>query len=287
MIDPSDPIPVKAQTSRSKGQAPKSGAKLSSADAASRKKEEGVLQRHRNLIHDLNNSLMVATLLSEQLSEAVHKDRPIALEKTNILMASLGDMRGMVSELSALSAPEQGAVIALKTATYNVTSLRALLASMSSEWALIMPPDAALKISHVEGDASVSIHQPYLARIFQNVIRNATQASLRAGVNKKPLYVHVHIGLEGRHLLISLSDNGPGMDDITARRLFKPSIPDKSKPQSKPQPKPQSPASQPGILPKGQGLLSARDCAHQMGGSLHLLKTNKNGTTFGLFLPLL
>ena len=114
--------------------------------------------------------------------------------------------------------------------------------------------------NEIGDDRRVRADRDLLYRVFVNLGRNAFDAGATA--------VTVRAAAAGRHLLIEVVDNGPGVPDAVTSQLFRPF----------------NTGGRAGGA--GLGLAIARDlvCAH--GGDIALAETGVSGSTFRFSLPL-
>ena len=63
-------------------------------------------------------------------------------------------------------------------------------------------------------NAVVSANEGYLYRAFDNVIRNAINYSPEGST------IQTHIGQDGKHWIIDVTDNGPGVDEMQLPHIF-------------------------------------------------------------------
>ena len=63
-------------------------------------------------------------------------------------------------------------------------------------------------------NAVISANEGYLYRAFDNVIRNAINYSPEGST------IQTHIGQDGKHWIIDVTDNGPGVDEMQLPHIF-------------------------------------------------------------------
>lgn len=105
-------------------------------------------------------------------------------------------------------------------------------------------------------------------QILTNLADNAIKYAAREGAMVNIQVIQTH-----RALAIRFSDNGPGISDSARKQLFQPFSRSAKA----------AAGRKPGI---GLGLALSRDLAHSIGGDLKLERSDANGTTFLLTLPL-
>ena len=101
-----------------------------------------------------------------------------------------------------------------------------------------------------------------LAQVFVNVITNACQAMCPGGV------LQVAVARAGQGAAVRISDNGPGMDGATLRRVFEPFF-----------------TTKPEGIGSGLGLFIARCIVESHGGDIDVTSSVGQGTTFVIRLP--
>jgi PAS domain S-box-containing protein len=101
-----------------------------------------------------------------------------------------------------------------------------------------------------------------LAQVFVNVITNACQAMCPGGV------LQVAVARTGQGAAVRISDNGPGMDGATLRRVFEPFF-----------------TTKPEGIGSGLGLFIARCIVESHGGDIDVTSSVGQGTTFVIRLP--
>jgi len=101
-----------------------------------------------------------------------------------------------------------------------------------------------------------------LAQVFVNVITNACQAMCPGGV------LQVAVARTGQGAAVRISDNGPGMEGATLRRVFEPFF-----------------TTKPEGIGSGLGLFIARCIVESHGGDIDVASSVGQGTTFVIRLP--
>ena len=247
-------------------------------DAALNRMPQAMTSHHLNtIIHDMNNSLMVMGLTANRLETLIEQATPMSqnamvpacdlMRHHHMLVRNITHIRDMLCELSdaslyQLDNREQGEA-------RDAMALKQFVLSQKVEWALILLPETNIHIRLVPFQGRVMVNYAHLARIFQNLVRNACEAYQLSGRQKEALHLQLTIQADKSLVRFSLTDNGPGVDDAQARHIFIPFKTSKKK----------------GRLPNGLGLSSARALAMKMGGDLHLDTSYKTGACFVLTLP--
>ncbi|NEP45863.1 MAG: HAMP domain-containing histidine kinase, partial [Okeania sp. SIO2H7] len=112
----------------------------------------------------------------------------------------------------------------------------------------------------------VECYASQLNQVFMNIIANAIDALQE---QRKPGVILIETELKGDGVLISISDNGPGMSESTLKRLFDPFFTTK---------------------PVGKGTGLGMSIAHQIvvekhGGQIKCVSDIGEGTTFEILIP--
>lgn len=208
--------------------------------------------------HDLRNILSSAQLASDRLSASqdpvVQKlaprlvaaiDRAVSLA-TNTLRYGRADENPPARNRLHLSPIVEEAGLA----AISMTGLDETIAFENT-----VPPD-------LEIDADPE----FLFRIVLNLVRNAAQA-LSACQNERPHNIRVGASRHLGRVTIDVTDNGPGIPDSIAARLFQPF------------------AGSASVGGSGLGLAIARDLSRAHGGDIVLEHSGESGTCFRIIIP--
>ena len=132
--------------------------------------------------------------------------------------------------------------------------------------------------SSVAPDLFVMVDRSDLEQSLMNLAVNAIDAMTGGGrlvievegVDLDDEYVTTHIGAKpGRHAMISISDNGSGMDEATKARMFEPFF-----------------TTKPVGEGTGLGLAMVFGAVERAGGRIWVYSEPGRGTTFKIYLPL-
>jgi len=201
--------------------------------------------------HDLRNSLATAMLVSDRLADIddpeVQKVTPRLYNAIDRAVKLCSQTLDYVSEHNPPLKPE-------------VFSLRGLVDEVGA--ALIGLDTGALAtawVDRIDSGLMVEADREQLFRVFVNLGRNAIEA--------KASSVRVEAEYRDGAVVIDVVDDGPGLEPRARERFFQPF----------------AGAARAGGT--GLGLVIALDIMRAHGGSIALLKTDSEGTTFRLELP--
>lgn len=202
--------------------------------------------------HDLRNILSSAQLASDRLSSV---EDPVVQRLAPRLVAALDHAVALATNTLRYGRAEEA----------PPTRKRVLLKPIVEEAgqaALASLHDKPVTLTNAVADTlEIDADSEQLYRILLNLLRNAGEAVHDGG--------KVRVGAErkGPHVVIDVSDNGPGIPDAVAEHLFQPFA---------------TAARRGGT---GLGLAISRDLAHAHGGELTVVETGPNGTTFRINIP--
>ena len=117
------------------------------------------------------------------------------------------------------------------------------------------------------GENKLLVDRHRFSRIIENIINNARDALLSS--NTASPKVSLHVSTDESHLILSISDNGPGIPQDVANSLFQPY------------------ATAGKAQGHGLGLAIVRNLVTANGGSVSLDSTVECGSSFIIKLPLL
>ena len=207
--------------------------------------------------HDLRNMLTTAQLLADRME--VSEDKMVA-KRAPKLMNSLNRAINLCEQTLKFGKTDEAAPdisrIDLSTVLEDVLEAESLRdAEDAKGWSLEI--DAPERLT-IDGDSE------QLFRVVTNLARNARQAIAASG---KPGSVTVATRKAGAAAILEVADTGPGLPERARENLFKPF---------------QGGTRREGT---GLGLVIAEELVRGHGGTLKLLKTGPQGTTFQVTLP--
>ncbi len=228
-----------------------------------------------HIIHDINNSLMLIGITADQLERMVKDSASAALIDSQdstapniILRRNISHIRDMLSEVTQSFYNADDSELGL--IPIDSQQFSAVLHHQLPEWRMILPEGAQILIGNINFAGEVHLAPAYLARLLQNLVRNAAEAYQRMPNPTDRLTITLESHVRGKEVLLMIDDNGPGIDKAIAAQIFEAHV--STKPEQ--------------ALPTGLGLASARELAHLMNGSLELRPQTKTGASFVLSLPL-
>ena len=111
------------------------------------------------------------------------------------------------------------------------------------------------------GEAQIALDQGSMARVFVNLVQNAIEAA------EEPVSVSLASRVEGRMVVVTVADDGPGVPADVQDKLFEPYFTTKSS-------------------GTGLGLAICRRLIEAHGGTIRLVSTQPGDTIFAIELPL-
>lgn len=205
------------------------------------------------IIHDLKSPFCVIQLVADMLRE--NRGMPIN-ELCDLLETQLRRMQSMIEEILEFSRGQPQ----IKLSDVSLQSLvsqieeynRYYFDHMRVEWKVDIP------------DVKLRADPEKLLRAFQNIVTNAVEAFAGEGGR-----IEFHAAVEGTRLVITISDNGPGIPPEMHGVLFEPfATLGKSK-------------------GTGLGMAVAKSIIEAHGGKIHFVSEPGHGTTFIIQLSLL
>ena len=199
------------------------------------------------IMHDLKNLILQQSLILK--NAARHKDNAAFIETAfETIDNSVRRMRRLLEQLQRSG---------LKGAVRSV-ELSGLLAGIVESCRAIQPfPEL-----EIQDEVKVNVDPERMTLVVGHLVRNAQEATPQDG------FVRVSLSREGHNAVVTVSDNGSGMDQKFIRnRLFQPF--DTTK----------------GSKGMGIGVFQTREFARSMGGTLSVESVEGKGTTFRLVLP--
>jgi len=252
------------------------GASTIARDITAQKKTEEQLRQSQKMeaigrlaggvAHDFNNLLGIVTACSELLSSRVDAG---GVEYIDNIREAAKRGAALTRQLLAFSRrqPVQKQLLDLND---RVREVRKLLTPL-------MGDDVEISSLPRSGSAIVEADAGQIDQIIMNLAVNARDAMPRGGkliletavFDFDESFTHEHSPMTpGRYIMLAISDNGVGMDEVTRSRIFEPFFTTKE-------------------IGKGTGLglATVYGIVRQSGGHIWVYSEVGHGTTFKIYLP--
>jgi PAS domain S-box-containing protein len=217
--------------------------------------------------HDFNNLLTVISISAEFALEGVQPD---SAAQSDILEIKRAAERAAVltRQLLAFSRRQmlQPVVLNVNDVVVDMQTMLGRLITAEIDFQTLLDPELGM----IKADPG------QLEQVIVNLVVNACDAMPRGGkllvetsmAELDEAYVEQHTGARpGRHVILSVTDNGQGMDRETQARVFEPFFTTK------------------GERGTGLGLATVYGIVKQSGGSIWVYSEVEHGTTFRVYLP--
>ncbi len=218
--------------------------------------------------HDFNNLLSVVLSYSQMLAEDLTEGDPMRTDLREIENAGLRAV-DLTRQLLAFSRQQ---VLAPE-----IVDLAPVIAGMEKMLRRLIAEDVELAIACPPGAGNVLVDPGQLAQVVMNLVVNARDAMPTGGaltirtseVTLDASYADDHVGVTpGRHVMLSVSDTGTGMDKAVQARMFEPFFTTKEKGKG-----------------TGLGLATVFGIVQQSGGTIRVDSELGHGATFYIYLP--
>jgi signal transduction histidine kinase len=216
--------------------------------------------------HELRTPLTTFRMYTEMLDEDMVPDGAARREYVGVLHREAERLSHLVENVLAFARLEKGGQVA-RTEVANVGDLMARLASDLGRQAERCGADFIVEEPGATAELKVQADPSAVEQIMSNLVDNACKYAC-----EEDRRVHLQAASDGRSVLLSVRDHGPGIARSEARRVFRPfrkSAHDAAN-------------SAPGV---GLGLALSRQLARSMGGDLRLANPGRPGACFVLSLP--
>ena len=222
------------------------------------------------IAHDFNNMLMAIIGYGSILQMKIKGDDPL---RSNVekMLAAADRAAGLTKSLLTFSRKQE---IHLQPVNLN-----AIIRKAESFLARVIGENIKLQMIFREDPLNVNADSGQIEQVLMNLTTNARDAMPNGGtllirtgaVEIGQEYIKAHgYGEAGSYVLVSVTDNGAGMDEATVERLFEPFFTTKEVGKG-----------------TGLGLPIVYGIIKQHGGYIDVSSTPGSGTTFQLYLPLL
>jgi signal transduction histidine kinase len=206
--------------------------------------------------HDLRNMLTSAQMASERLSSS---SDPLVAKALPRLERALGRAAALARNVLEYGKSEEAAPQLQKMLLARVVAVAAEDAGLEE--------DRVRLIRDLPARLTVNADSDQLHRILVNLMRNARQAIESDPARDRKGRITVRAETRDGVVAIRITDDGPGIPERLAGRLFEPFVSGRASEGT------------------GLGLTISRELAANHGGELRLLDTGPEGTTFELRLP--
>jgi len=208
--------------------------------------------------HDLNNPLASVVGFSDLLGEAADVPPRLA-EPLAVIRQEAERASGIVRNLLSFARRQEGAR-QLQSIRPVLDSILGLLKNQ------LMAHKIELTLEVEPGVPEVELHANQIKQVFVNIINNAAQAILGAGRSGGRIAIAAKNWLDG--VSVSISDNGPGIAEAVAQRVFEPFFSTKSEGEG-----------------TGLGLSICQGIVKEHGGQITVDPGPGSGATFTVELP--
>ncbi len=218
--------------------------------------------------HDFNNILMAITSYCELIQLLKATQEPVLKYISEILMAAQKGT-SLTRQLLAFSRKQilQPKVVNLNTVLSNMDNMLRRLIGEDIELSHRFDPNLGL----------IRVDPAQMEQVIMNLVVNARDAMPQGGnlsietsnFKMDQLFVDVHLGsIAGDYVLITVTDNGEGMDSSTMLHVFEPFFTTKEKGKG-----------------TGLGLSTVYGIVKQSGGYITAYSETGHGTSFKIYLP--
>jgi PAS domain S-box-containing protein len=218
--------------------------------------------------HDFNNMLSVILGHTEMALSELDEHHELHEGLDTIRQAALRSA-GLTQQLLAFSRQQ--------VVSPRHLDLRLLVREFEKMLKRVIGDDINLRITLPDEPCPVRVDPVQIEQVILNLAINARDAMPNGGqlrietrlTTLTPEYVYAHPEAKlGRHVELSVKDEGTGMDAETQRRIFEPFFTTKAEGRG-----------------TGLGLSTVYGIVHQSGGSLMVESAPDQGSTFRVFLP--
>ncbi len=229
-----------------------------SADLLAKSERESAWREMaKQVAHEIKNPLTPMRLSVQHLQRTWKDNAPDMGEKINRITQTL------VEQIDTLSAIANEFSHFAKMPKPNINKINICSTIESVIDLFYNTPNIKISIHKtIEDDAGVMADKEQLIRIFNNLIKNAIQSIPEERKGK----VEIKINRKDKHLLIAIKDNGTGISDEIAEKIFTPNFTTKT-------------------TGMGLGLAMVKNLIEGFEGNIWFETKENIGTTFYVSLP--
>ena len=218
--------------------------------------------------HDFNNLLSVVVSYSEMLTEDLAPADPMRADLEEIRIAGWRAVE-LTRQLLAFSRQQ--------VLQPDIVDLAAIVGQVEKMLRRVLGEDIMLTTSHPPSLASVMLDPGQMEQVLMNLVVNARDAMPQGGtlsietadVVLDGTFASEHPGISpGRHVMLSVTDSGSGMDLTTQTRIFEPFFTTKEVGKG-----------------TGLGLATVFGIVRQSGGAIVVTSELGKGTRFQMYFP--
>lgn len=231
-------------------------------------KLESVGRLAGGLAHDINNMLSIILGYGENLLHQLHYEDPMRDDVEEILDAGKRSAT-LTRQLLAFSRKQ--------TLQPEVLDLNAVVRNLEKMLSRLIGEDINLELSLSDEINRVMADSSQIEQVIMNLAVNARDSMPKGGmllietsnIELDEIYTQKHAGVKpGRYVMLSVTDNGCGMDKEILSQVFEPFFTTKEKNKG-----------------TGLGLSMVYGIIKQSGGNIWAYSEPGHGTTFKIYLP--
>ncbi|HKW98792.1 MAG TPA: ATP-binding protein [Bryobacteraceae bacterium] len=232
------------------------------------RKMEAIGRLAGGVAHDFNNMLTIVSGYSRMIADRLPAGDPLRAYSEEVLKAA-DRASALTSQLLAFSRRQ--------ITKPRVIDTNVLLSNIEKMLHRLIGEDIELKFSLEPAVAHIKVDPGQLEQVIFNLAANSRDALPRGGritietkgVRLDSAYAQTHLDVKpGNYVMIAVTDNGEGMDEVTRRRIFEPFFTTKAQGKG-----------------TGLGLATAFGIVKQAGGDIWVYSEPGKGTTFKLYFP--
>jgi signal transduction histidine kinase/ActR/RegA family two-component response regulator len=225
---------------------------------------EALARLSGGIAHDFNNALTVIMGAAEMLKWGESEPAEVKEFGEEIMGAAQG-AANLTRQLLTLGRRH--------VSTPAPVNMSVLLARLQAAGQRVVPSDISFHVEVQENDIKAYADPVELERALLNLVLNANDAMPRGGqlkiICRRQTLLESDERLPGgRYVVLSISDEGQGMDAATLERIFEPFFTTKGP-----------------SVGTGLGLATVHAFVKSAGGDIRVTSSPGRGTTFTLFLP--